>query len=304
MKKLLYKVILFLSVVLVLAVAAEVVIWFNYGKQASALESWHTMGGVDADILFVGNSRTRVHIDNEAVGECYQKKAYNITQEGYNLDIFVAKIIKYLEGNKKPELIICQVDPVCFRPSTDFYSRSSLIKYIFLDREHINYSLQPLSGYNKFEAYIPLLRYKGLPGMLLRHLRGYDIPLKDKAAFQPQDQQWAPGRIPEDIMTFDMSAFKEVSKLDSICEANDIRLIFHYPPVHKRLYDMQTNYGQFIDSINKLGVTFYDWNTRKDWDDTSLMYNYIHLNKAGAAVLTDMLCTDSTFRTLVAGVVR
>ena len=39
MKKLLYKVILFLSVVLVLAATAEVVIWFNYGKQASALES-------------------------------------------------------------------------------------------------------------------------------------------------------------------------------------------------------------------------------------------------------------------------
>ncbi len=304
MKKLLYKVMLFLGVILVLAAAAEVVIWANYSKQASSLESWHTMAGVDADILFVGNSRTRVHIDNEAVGACYHKKAYNITQEGYNLDIFVAKIKKYLESNKKPELIICQVDPVCFRPSTDFYSRSALIKYIFLDREHINGSLQQLAGYNKFEAYVPLLRYKGLPGILLRHLKGYDIPAEDKAAFQPQDQQWAPGKVPEDIMTFEMSAFEDVYRLDSICDANSIRLIFQYPPVHKRLYDMQTNYRQFVDSMDKLGLVFYDWNTRKNWDDTSLMYNYIHLNKAGAAVLTNMLCTDSTFRALVVNGVR
>lgn len=299
MRKFLLKVILFLGVVLVLAAMAEVMIALRYEQQASALESWHVMKGVDADILFVGNSRTRVHVDNEAVGKCYNKKVYNITQEGYNLDIFVAKIKKYLEGNKKPELIVCQVDPVCFRPSKDFYSRSALIKYIFLDREGINSSLEPLDGYNKFEEFVPLLRYKGLPGILYRHMRGYDIPAKDKAVYQPQDLQWAPGRIPEDIMTFDMSSFADVIALDSLCRGIGTRLVFHYPPLHRKLYEQHTNYDEFADSMNKLGVAFFDWNRQKDWSDTTIMYNYIHLNRQGAEILTDMICTDSAFRSVI-----
>src|SRR6476646_4189187 len=113
MRKFLLKLLLLFLPILLVALGCEFYITkqVNAGKRYYFQADWHDLKNHNSDVLFVGNSRTWVHVDPFAIQNRFHIKCEVIAQDGQGAQILWLKFKQYVNNNKTPREIYLQFDP-------------------------------------------------------------------------------------------------------------------------------------------------------------------------------------------------
>lgn len=291
----------FLSVpaFLILGMIAEKTIEFKTkNNQFQLQEDWHIRHKEYNELLFLGNSRTWVQVDAEMISKSTHKKTYCLAQDGRETRVLFWKLKTYLLLNKSPKQLFIQFDPffINSRNEGTFFGKNNYLAYLYGDKLKINKIFQSEIGYNKYDEFIPLLRYfntKDALPILYCHLIGSKSSrsaiFKYGSELQVKDWQKSSNYLHPEETNFELN-FNYIDSIVNICKSNNIQPILIYPPQSfssytkvspKTIYQLQ-NYA-----LNR-GLAYWNFNSKK-YDDSTVFYNHMHLNSVGAKKYTSQL---------------
>lgn len=275
----------------------EVPIQLNFHLPSDAFQDWQLLEGQNAEVVWVGNSRTAFHFDTPQIEKKTGKRNYTVGQDGHNVRMLYHKLDVYLNGNPAPQYLFFQADPIILSEGRFWwYGRSLFLKYLWLDRFEIQSKNAHLLGHKKLDEFIPTLRYVGEPVRYIRDALGIPDKRNCSQGFLKQAKEW------ENPVPFVYNG--EVWEVDTILAhwviqklSNDPRLIetevyMSIPPIAAPIHPYldPDRVVRQLSSAN--GLKYIDWNLVHDmgterYNDSTLFYNFSHLNHRGTAVLTE-----------------
>jgi hypothetical protein len=258
-------------------------------------------GQVNADLLICGSSRALVHYDPEILGQALGRRAFNLGRDGTLPDLQLAFLRAYLRHNKKPELVIQNLDLTSLNRTTHIYQPAYYLPY--LNDEDIwraLVSIQP-SIWKKVR-YIPLYGFNAddmqfTPITALGGLLRLGPPEDGHLGFQPKHVRWNQDferfklAYPEgDWSSVDPHGVEVLDELIRLCERDGIRILLVYSPEYYENYPLIRNrqaiMAQFHALAARHGVTFLDYSGTRITRDKRYFYNSQHLNAEGARLFS------------------
>ena len=113
MRRFLHQAALFLGVSLAILMTLEIPIQWNYHIQNADMADWQKLGGINADIVFIGNSRTWHSLDAHEASQKTGINIYALAQDGWQARLLNRKLRAYLQQNR----------PSCLNRKADQLSR-------------------------------------------------------------------------------------------------------------------------------------------------------------------------------------
>ena len=151
-------------------------------------------GGMDNDILIMGNSRGKSHFDTRVIDSLSHKQSFNISIGGYPINAQLLKYQLYREHNRKPDLIIQNIDYLTIRVMSDIRNQHESEQFFPLvyDKEIRDHLRE--SGYGFLELNMPLYRFFGYQQVIKNglmealHIKHYSRP--SYKGFLPEKGRW------------------------------------------------------------------------------------------------------------------
>ena len=315
MKKFAIKLLYFSLPILIIAYPLDFVMSY-YLRQSNTssgeFEVWNDIysSNANCDIAISGSSRSWVHIDPQILSDSLNVKVYNFGIDGHNFWLQYLRHIEFLKHNEKPKTIILSVDVFSLQKRKDLYQLDQFLPYM-LWNSYIQEYTSSYIGYNKFDYYLPLVRYSGKSNAI--SLINENIA-RDKVTnryrqngFLGMDREWnadlekaKKGQKSYEINT-DSNSIVLFEKFINECKANDIELIFVYTPEYIDGQNFVANRNDIIqiykDLSTKYSIEFYDYSNDSLCLDKKYFYNASHLNKSGAEIFSKKLASDLKART-------
>lgn len=246
-------------------------------------------GGVDAEILFVGNSRGLMFYQ-PYVEEMTQKSTLNLSYNGMPMDLAEVLVQDYYDRNAAPKTLVLDVT-IC-------------------DRENLQLirDFRPYAGYS--ERLRTLLRAEAPSnywGTQLTHLYRYNSEIFQRALYYRtrSDEDWLLDRIINEKMVDGITETADytitLAHLDALkrtvdlarAHGTEVRLVVnpYYPPFAQKIQ----NLNEFKRAITeKTGLRVADYSLAVA--DTKGFGDYQHLNKAGSRKYMDRLLADGVIQ--------
>lgn len=239
--------------------------------------------GIDADVVFLGNSRCNHHVNSILFDSITNSNSFNMgwPQSG-SAEIYAATNL-YLRHNSKPNYILIQVD--------DFTHNSDTINQI---------GTQPLLKFSEdkqLKDYFNAHSDKNINFPLLKYLKYRNLGWREilKTAFKNDLTFGKKGFIPlqngnfigfnerKDYRIKNLRSNHWLNETINLCKQYDIKVIFFTSP----LYNIKNS--KDFDCFIKLYNTTY-FNFSAELNGMSKFYaDKIHLNQAGADSFTMLL---------------
>jgi hypothetical protein len=258
-------------------------------------------GSINADIVVSGSSRALVHYDPRIIAQRTGATAFNIGLDGSQTDMQLARLRTYLSHNRKPRLIVHNLDAFSLQTSREeFYEPAQYLPY--LDETPIYSAISRIRPGAWKWRYVPLYGYavedlkltwiRGLLGLVGRH------PKEDHIlGYKPRDERWNedferykamnPNGVEYAIMA---DGAAELEALVRLCSAEGIPLILVYSPEYSEVQGMTRNRARIFEHFHILArafsVPFWDYSSSPISSQKSMFYNSQHLNADGAAVFS------------------
>ena len=111
-----------------------------------SVEGWYNLMSkqIDADLVIVGSSRAKNHIDPVILDSVLHTNAYNLGMSGTRFNLQTAQYELYRSHNKKPEVIVFCIDVFSLIPIDRVAQREQYFPF-FWDRRFRDPSLPLLS---------------------------------------------------------------------------------------------------------------------------------------------------------------
>lgn len=258
-------------------------------------------GRINSEILITGSSRALTHYDARVIERATGRSAFNIGINGSQTDMQVAVLKTYLEHNRKPRLLVHNLDSFTFEMSHGgVYFPALYLPY--LDEEPVYRALTAIDGDVWWSRYVPLYGYvvedmnfawvQGLGGLL-----GWN-PREDRfAGFQPRHTQWTgdfeafkrnnPDGVRFPVEPAGVAVFEDMLRL---CRDRGIPVLLVYSPVYSEMQALERNrdevFARFRSLADQYGATLWDYSQLPMSSDRAYFYNSQHLNAEGAARFT------------------
>jgi len=253
-------------------------------------------GDINAQIVITGSSRAASHYDPRIIQERTGRSAFNLGRNGSQTDMQIAVLKAYLEHNRKPDVIIHNLDGFTFTTTREVYDPGQYVPY--LSDEEIYRPLRQINPMIWRSRYMPLYGYV-VDDMRFNWVTG----LKGWVGWQPREDFFQgfnprPGTWSDDFSRFkadnpqgvsweiESGAIQLVEDLIRFCQDNKIQLVLVYSPEYSEMQTLTKNRSQIFDEFHKLagryGVPMWDYSKWKYSDDTAFFNNSQHLNARGA----------------------
>lgn len=303
-QKIIFFTIISIFVFFIIGITVEKIISSNLNKNRFFLqEDWHIIHDKYNEYLFLGNSRTWVHVDAQMITNITKKKSYCLAQDGREAKIFYWKLKTYLKYNKTPKIVFIQFDPFCINGRNDgtFYGKKDFLGYIYHDRLKINNIFESEIGYNQLEEFIPLLRYFQTVGgekSLIHHLIGNPNQLVSfQYGCELQIKKWQASSnyfYPPPIIERELN-LEYVDSIVNLCKFKKIEPVLIYSPQTYTSYKQLSNNvkSQLTTYAQRQNLKFWNFNSQ-NYNDSTLFYNHMHLNHLGARKFTLQLIDSIT----------
>jgi hypothetical protein len=278
------------------------------GLDSSAFGVWNKIiqGRINADILVVGSSRALNHYDPSVITKTTGISSFNIGLNGAQIDMQLARLKTYLKYNKKPKILIYNLDLFTFQLSHgEVYDPGQYIPYLresslFEALKKVNPDIWksktiPLYGYA-----VDDLRFHWLRGIAA--LFGWKSKEDHPFGFNPRYTAW----------TKEFDAFSEKNQsgvfvkveadgvgalegLAQLCAEQGIRLIFVYSPEFLAMQKLTANRAEIFEQYGAIASRYqlqmWDYSADPISSAKENFYNSQHLNAAGAARFSESLAT-------------
>lgn len=258
-------------------------------------------GRINADILITGSSRALTHYDPRIIEALTGLSAFNIGSNGSQTDMQLARLKTYLRHNKKPLLLIHNLDLFSFQTTHGgVYDPGQYIPYLAepaiydalarIDPDVWKAKFVPLYGYA-----VEDLRFTWMLGIL--GFFGWN-PVEDHfLGFEPRHSSW----------TGDFERFKEMNPAGArfeiepegaqqledllrLCRDRRIAVLLVYSPEYAEMQALTMNRPQVFARFKDLGGRFdariLDYSASSISAHKENFYNSQHLNAGGAAAFS------------------
>ncbi len=306
MKKFLLKTLGFAALVLVLAFGLDRLICHGLLKMDDyRFQDYRAMidGGMDNDILIMGNSRGKSHFDTHVIDSLSQKQSFNIGIGGYPINAQLMKYQLYREHNRKPDLIIQSVDYSTIRLISDIRNQHESEQFFPLVYDKAMRKQLRENGYGFLELNVPLYRFFGYQQVIKNglmealHIKHYSRP--SYKGFLPENGHWNGTELermrPEQVNLSEEGRILFENYLAQ-CRADSIRVILVNSPMYAGGQKKLIGYGDakayFEQIAEKYGSLYLDYTDTPVCQDTSNFVVSVHLNAHAAREFTETLLED------------
>jgi hypothetical protein len=262
----------------------EVPVQWNYKTQNADMADWQKLEGINADIVFIGNSRTWHSLDAHTASQKTEKNIYALAQDGWQARLLNHKLKTYLKQNKQPDFIFIQSDPAFLGTRTNWYSKSNFLKYLFLDREGLQDLMKAYEGYHWWDWCIPAIRYAGLPGRYIIDATGSNMGIHRRHGTLPESagvQKHLP-QIPMDVWKCSKKSTAWIDSLKGQCPSSQV--VLWHPPISQALSEKR-DITEITSYSIEHNVPLIDLGKASLAD--SLFKDNTHVNKFGSIWTTD-----------------
>ncbi len=304
MKKFLLRLTLFISILLVLALVADVAITRQFRKlESSPFANWNDIysGGIHSDILIMGSSRAYVQFNPRIIDSVLHTNSYNLGMNGRSIASQVAKYHVYRhEGNAKPRLVLYEL----YQGSLDTSNCFDRIQFVpYLHDLYLWKQTRPIDHFSLTDAIVPCWRYRKYKGYIAEIIQ-------DKSFYQRSDQTLYKGFQDFD-KPWDGSKFANIDTIhygkqpESIealklflheCRTENIPVVFVIAPFYigatEKIDDLAGMYRLFHEIADPYGAPILDYTYHPLSYDTAYFYNASHLNRTGATIFSTQLAHD------------
>lgn len=258
-------------------------------------------GKVNAQIVISGSSRALAHYDPRRIEAITGRTAFNLGRNGAQTDMQVAFLKAYLAHNRKPEIVVHNLDAFTFVTTREVFDPVEYTPYLY-DRDL--YSALGNINPNIWKSrYLPLYGYvvedMNFTWVLgLKGFWGWTPPEDYFLGFNPRSKKWTddfermkannPNGVHFDI---EPAGIRVVEDLIQVCRQKGIQLILVYSPEYIEMQSLTSNraqvFGLFHELADRSDVPLWDYSDWKYAGDQDLFQNSQHLNAAGAAIFSD-----------------
>lgn len=298
MKRFIFKSLFFIGIIYALGCAVE--FWIGTqlkeGKRYFFQGDWHDLDNHNSEILFVGNSRTWVHVDPFFIQKKFNTTCEVVAQDGQDIAIVWLKLKEYLNHNQAPKELYLQFDPFFLQTRNDLYGIDFLRTCFFFDRVDLT-SLSNRNGYKAYYRFVPLAAYNWkVMGKIWN-----DEVIDSTESYENthgaiiQDKMWeGDWQHPENVS---IDAHRIGVELDSIvmaCKSRDIALYAIFSPQSSPSYSRISNVEILeseilrLEKLSGMSIPFINFNGDQ-YNDSTLFYNHMHMNRKGVTLWMDSL---------------
>ena len=276
-----------------LAVGMDAILgWCSYGKQFERYADLNVIraGDSSADLVVIGNSRARYHYDSRVISQQLGRCCYNLGMIGYPVLDQLGKLQYHLKHNAMPRTVIVNLDP----DSWYTLSRDTIIQYEqFLDDIRDPVILGMVRGKQGFRPSDPLpwARFAGYPGYVWKMIT-CDTVTNCHAGFVADTTVMPEAAFAKVLPPYQHDKRKFTAYLEAVRDHRDTywpesRIVFVESPWFERQEPVILPH--LLPLLDKERETALELDL--SWaGDTSLFMNRTHLNAAGAARFSMLLC--------------
>ena len=267
---------------------------------------WHQLyqSKINADVIIQGSSRARTQISPKAFEDHFKLSTFNLGMDGTSFPLENYRFKEYLKYNNKPKYIIQVIDAQIFAPVLKFDNKQ-FIPYLNAEAlKHFGDS----ATLKTLDIYLPLYKYIHFPGAVDAGLTHFFSTESEKTnnykGYQSFDKPYASAELAKVLRKYPKGFTTSINKqvwADFIhfiqyCKQNSIRLILVYTPVYKDYQRLILNSkqitSQFATTASRYGIEYLDYSQDSIGADSSLFFDYYHLNKKGVTLFNNRLVRD------------
>jgi hypothetical protein len=255
-------------------------------------------GSVNAEIIVSGSSRALSHYDPRILQQATGRTAFNIGLNGSQTDMQLARLKTYLRHNRKPALLIHNLDAFSFQVTRkEVYDPGQYVPY--LDQPDLYDALLRIDAGTWKWRHLPLYGYatSDLRLTWLAGLRDWIGPARADthiAGYKPRDLRWT-----EDFERFranrplgiqvsiEPEGIEQMEELMRLCADQQIPVVLTYSPEYLPMQAMTINraeiFERFAALASKHGALLLDFSGSPISQRQDYFYNSQHLNVGGAS---------------------
>lgn len=257
-------------------------------------------GRVNAQIVVTGSSRALLQYDPRIIQTVTSRTAFNLGRNGSQTDMQVAFFKAYLAHNRKPDLVVHNLDAFSFVTTHTIFDPAQYMPYLY-DRNLYEAS-RKINPNIWRSRYVPLYGYvvedvnltwtRGVAGLF-----GWSPRQDYFLGFNPRHMQWTgdfesfAASHPTGV-TFDIepAGIRDLEDLILTCKKSGIQLIFVYSPEYDRMQALTNNreqiFAQFHQLADRYDIPLWDYSGWSHNADKGFFYNSQHLNAEGAEIFS------------------
>ena len=314
MKKFLLKSLAFALLVFVLALGLDRLICRGLLKMDDyRFQDYSSMlkGGMDNDILIMGNSRGKSHFDTRVIDSLSQKQSFNISIGGYPINAQLLKYRLYREHNRKPDMIIQNMDYLTIRVYNDVRNQHESEQFFPLVYDRDMRKALRESGYGFLELNIPLYRMFGYQQVIKNgllealHLKHYSSRPSYKG-FMPEKGRWngkALDRMKPENVSLSVKGKALLESFLAKCRTDSVRVVLvnspFYADAQKKLIGYDDARAYFEQIAQEYGCLYLDYTDSPVCHDSSNFVVSVHLNAHAAREFSETLMEDLILMKLI-----
>lgn len=306
MKRFLLKTLGFAALVLVLAFGLDWLICRGLLKMDDyRFRDYSAMlkGGMDNDILILGNSRGKSHFDTRVIDSLSRKQSFNLGIGGYPINAQLLKYRLYREHNRKPALIIQNIDYMTIRVMSDVRHQHESEQFFPLVYDKVMRKELRKSGYGFLELNMPLYRFFGYQQVIKNglmealHIKHYSRP--SYKGFLPEKGQWNGSELarmkPENVVLSEEGKALFEDYLTQ-CRADSIQVVLVNSPLYAGAQEKLLGYDDarvyFEQVADEYGCLYLDYTDTPVCQDTGNFVVSVHLNARAAREFSETLMKE------------
>ncbi|MBR5176953.1 MAG: hypothetical protein IKW89_13665 [Bacteroidales bacterium] len=273
---------------------------YRFQDYAAMLE-----GGMDHDLLVMGNSRGKSHYDLRILDSLLHTDSFCIGIGGYPFNVQLLKYNLYREHNRKPKVIVQDIDPATvfnLFPDVRHQHQSEQFFPLVYDRE-MRRELKRV-GYGSGDLNLPMYRFFGYQQVIKNgllealHLKHY-VSSPAYKGHRPEDGKWdgtelRKKKIEEIVMDESRKAMFEAYL--NRCKEDSIQVVLVYSPMYfearEKMKGLDSARACFSEMARRYGCIYLDYLDDPICRDSANFCVSVHMNPGATAAFARRLGRD------------
>lgn len=264
-------------------------------------------GSINADLIIVGNSRARRHIDPRILDSVLLVNSYNLGQNGTGFRIQKMIYDLYREHNQKPKYIVHIVGNGILEEEDGLYERIKFAPY--LDDSLVRATTMDIKGFDKKDYYLPFLRYSGFPGEIMSGLASFCglSGASNEGIYKgfPQTQfEWNEvifekfkNEFPDGTsLPISTELMASMDAYIQTCKSEGIEIVLAHPPIYYEAKPYFLNDAVILkllkDLAEKSDIPFLDYTLDSLAYSKEYFADHVHMSAKGAEIFSKKLSQD------------
>ena len=262
-------------------------------------------GGMEHDVLIMGNSRGKHHFDPEIIDTMLNVNSFCIGIGGYPINVEVEKYDLYRSHNAKPRVILQNIDYLTMNVLADVRHQHQSEMFFPLVYDRAGRKMMRNLGYGFAELNIPLYRMYGYQqviknGILEASGLKHYVSRPAYKGHRAEEGKWNGYEL--NRMAVNRAEISEESKevlerFLSQCRKDSVEIILVNSPMYCGVKEKVTNLDEiktyFDNTARQYGFRYLDYSVDCPIaQDSSNFCVAVHMNPTATKEFTRMLCKD------------